>query len=578
MYTIADQIIRALRCAGVQRLFGMPGGGSSADLIEAAGRARLPFSLAHSETASAFMATGLAEVTGKPGACIATLGPGAASLINGVANAHLDRVPMMVLTDCHTAASAKMQHQSLPQHEMFAPLVKWSARLSVQNVSEILQHAIDVLTSLPGGPVHLDVSTDETSATAESTERQFGEYRIGPSTRGLPGGRDEKIGPQGTTEDDYNSCLEFRSTLSHPVTVESLPVPIDTQKILQKTRRPAFLIGLGGRTMAISVAVRGMCERFGIPALVTYKAKGVVPDQHPWFGGVLTNGALEREVLDNADLFLAIGLDPVELIPRQWSWRQPVIAITAWPMNQHQIPVFGELVGDVVARLREISTFLAPKTDWTESGIRKLKCAQRNRMRPCGQRGEFLAHEVVDAVADEYLGARASVDAGAHMFSVMSMWPAFEPSGVLISNGLSTMGFALPAAIGAALADRSKPTIAFTGDGGLLMCLGELRTAAREALPLRIIVFDDGALSLIKIKHIKSRHLADAVSIGEVDWSAVGSGLGVLTRKADCPEILRACLRETVGHPGPVLIASKIALEPYQANLRALRGVVPAAQ
>src|ERR1700686_4545916 len=143
MATNADRIIEMLKAAGVERLFGMPGGGSNADLIEAALRAGLPFSLAHTETASAFMAAAQAEITGKPGACIATLGPGAASLMNGVANAHLDRVPLMVLTDCHTAASAKMQHQSLPQHEMFAPLVKWSARLSVQNVSEILQHAID---------------------------------------------------------------------------------------------------------------------------------------------------------------------------------------------------------------------------------------------------------------------------------------------------------------------------------------------------------------------------------------------------------------------------------------------------
>lgn len=576
MRTIADQIIRALQYAGVQHLFGMPGGGSNADLIEGASRAHLPFSLAHSETASAFMATGLAEVTGRPGACMATLGPGAASLMNGVANARLDRVALMVLTDCHTDEIAMMQHQSLPQLEMFAPLVKWSARLSVNNVSEMLQQAIDALTSLPGGPVHLDVSTQETSATANSSEKQYGEYRVGSSTRELAERQEEILGPQVTMGDDRTPSAQSRSMLPYSSTVGPIPVTVDVRKILQEARRPAFLIGLGGRTTAIAVAVRKMCESFGIPALVTYKAKGVVPDRHPWFAGVVTNGALEREVLDLADVFLAIGLDPVELIPRPWSWHQPTIAINAWPMKQNQIPVFREFAGDVVARLREISTFLRPKTEWTESGVRKLTCAQRDKMRPCGERGEFLAHEVVDVVADEYLGARATVDAGAHMFSVMSMWPAFEPSGVLISNGLSTMGFALPAAIGAALADRSKPIIAFTGDGGLLMCVGELRTAAREALPLRIVVFDDGALSLIKIKHIKSKRLADAVSIGEVDWPAVGSGLGVLTRQANSPEMLRSCLRETFGHPGPVLIASKIAVEPYQVTLRALRGVVPA--
>src|SRR5258707_642452 len=122
--TFADRIIRALQDAGVQRLFGMPGGGSNADLIEAAGNAGLPFSLAHTETAAAFMASAQAEITGRPGACIATLGPGAASVMNGVANAFLDRIPLLVLTDCQNDATGTMQHQTLAQGEMFRPVVK----------------------------------------------------------------------------------------------------------------------------------------------------------------------------------------------------------------------------------------------------------------------------------------------------------------------------------------------------------------------------------------------------------------------------------------------------------------------
>src|SRR5580700_11330055 len=126
----ADQIVATMQRIGVERLFGMPGGGSNADLIEAAARIGLPFSLAHTETASAFMATAQAEITGQPGACLATLGPGAASLMNGVANAYLDRVPLMVLTDCHAGSAGVMQHQALSHGQMFSPVVKWSARLS----------------------------------------------------------------------------------------------------------------------------------------------------------------------------------------------------------------------------------------------------------------------------------------------------------------------------------------------------------------------------------------------------------------------------------------------------------------
>lgn len=183
-----------------------------------------------------------------------------------------------------------------------------------------------------------------------------------------------------------------------------------------------------------------------------------------------------------------------------------------------------------------------------------------------------MPHRVVELAAEAYPGVRATVDAGAHMFAVMSGWPAREPCGVLISNGLATMGFGLPAAIGAALLDRERPVVAFTGDGGLLMCAGELRTAAREALPLRIIVFDDGALSLIKIKQIQRGYRTDGVTIGEIDWPAVSAGMGVPGWRAESEESLRRCLRETASLPGPALIDARISAGGYPEMMRVLRG------
>src|SRR5579883_1850731 len=138
--TNADIIIAALQSAGVQRLFGMPGGGSNADLVEAAGRAGLPFTLAHTEAASACMAAAQAEITGRPGACIATLGPGAASLMNGIAQAYLDRIPLIAITDCHPdPAACGVGHQALPQTAMMAPIVKFSGRMTRGNVGPMLR-------------------------------------------------------------------------------------------------------------------------------------------------------------------------------------------------------------------------------------------------------------------------------------------------------------------------------------------------------------------------------------------------------------------------------------------------------
>jgi acetolactate synthase-1/2/3 large subunit len=534
----ADRIVEMLLRAGVQRLFGMPGGGSNADVIEAAGRAGLPFSLAQTETGSAFMATAQAEITGKPGACIATLGPGAAAIMNGVANANLDCVPLIVITDCHsTAPDEVIQHQALRQGAMFAPLVKLTEKPSPTEVADALERLFAAALSAPPGPVHLDLSSEATSATAPR---------------------------------------ELSLNHSHlPTRRDTGPLPSNAVESLRAARRPVFLIGLGARGGPVAGVIRAMCEGFGIPALVTYKAKGVVPDRNSWFAGVLTNGALEREVLEQADTLVAVGLDPVELLPRPWAFPQPLISVTAWPMQRRQIPGAIELVGHVGSILDEIAALLRI-TEWEKPEIGRMAEEQRERMRPEGEGHGLRPHRVVELTAEVYAGARATVDAGAHMFPVMSLWPAEEPSGVLISNGLATMGFALPAAIGAALLDRSsgksKPVVAFTGDGGLLMCLGELRTAAREALPLRIIVFDDTELSLIRIKQVQRGYRTDSMAMGEVDWRSVGKGLGLLAVTADSETSLRDMLRETLNHKGPVLIAAKIDPSTYPELIRALRG------
>jgi len=538
--TNADRIIDILRRAGVQRLFGMPGGGSPADLMEAAQRVGFPFSLALTETGSAFMATAQAEITGKPGACVATLGPGAASLVNGVSNALLERAPIIAMTDCYPDdILAFADHQTLPHERIFEAVTKRSARPTPANIEQVLYEAIAIATNAPQGPVHLDVTQAVTGHAVES-----------PAATSRPT-------PAGKADRDK----------------EVAPAPSQgVRDLLQRSRRPVFLVGLGARTAAVASAIRSVSESQRIPALVTYKAKGVVPDRHPWFGGVVTNGALERTLLDRADLFIAIGLDPVELLARHWTFAQPVISISAWSIRQRQVPIAAEMVGDVSSILEMVKTTMRSPAEWTAQEVESLITQQRAAMRPSSGSHELVPHQVVDIVAETYEGSRATVDAGAHMFPVLWLWPAGNPCDVLISNGLSTMGFALPAAIGAALLDRSKPVVAFTGDGGLLMCLGELQTAVREAVPVRIVVFDDGALSLIRIKQLERGYATDGTGLGSLDWASVGAGLGLVARQVNTIEALRSCLAETAGHPGPVLIAATVNPSVYPATIRALRG------
>lgn len=525
---VVDQLAARLARAGIRRLFGVPGGGSIAELIEAAGLAGIPFVLAHTETAAAFMAAAEAELGVGPGVCLATLGPGAAAIVNGVAQAWLDRVPLLVITDCIDPPAAL--HQRLPQTAMFAPITKASLRLDPARADEQFRDAIALALEGPPGPVHLDLSIEAATAPAAPP------------------------------------ALDAPSIAAHPVT----PFPASTIAPLARARRPLVLAGLGAAEPAVAAAVTRLAERARVPVLVTYKGKGVLADRHPWHAGTLTNGALERPVLEAADLFLAVGLDAVELLPRPWPYPQPMIQLMPWLMAPGQLPEGPAHTGDLAALVDQADRSLAPSA-WEPDRAGAFAEAARAAMRVPGAEGGLHPHRVVELVAAARPDDRVTIDAGAHMFPAVALWPASRPRDLMISNGLSTMGYALPTAIGAALAD-GRPVTVLTGDGGLLMCLAELRTAARERLPIRIVVFDDRALSLIKIKQQQRGFRTEGVGLDGVDWPTVARGCGVTAlAAANEAELIRA-LAQAAAVDGPVLIAAAIDPTGYRATMTALRG------
>lgn len=533
MTTVADFIVHRLLEAGAHTLFGMPGGGSNIDLVEAAGNAGLPFVLSHTETAGALMASAQAEVRGRPGACVATLGPGVASLVNGTAHAWLDRVPLVVLTDSLPTGSLHgFTHQRLDHHALLAPVTKASLTLDAEHADDTVCRALALAAERPPGPVHLDCAA-EVSQRACSREPAAQPARIAPEAHA----RVEAPLP------DSVACAE----------------------------RPLVIAGLGARDAEDAPVVRAFCERHHIPAMVTYKAKGVLSDDHALFAGVFTNGALERPLVESADLLIGIGLDPVELLPRPWTYPQPFIFCGRWLPEQRHIPVAAALVGDLPDLLRALDGRLPAANRWRASEIRAQ--AERQRAAHRIDTAGWAPYRVVETAA-RVVGAsvRVTVDAGAHMFPVMALWPARRPLQILISNGLSTMGFALPAAIGLALVDRREPVVALTGDGGLLMCLAELATAARERLRIVVIVFDDRSLSLIRIKQERLGYRPAGVSLDGIDWRAAGAALGVLTRRAAGDGELERCLEDALTVDGPVLIDAAVDPGSYQATLRAVRG------
>lgn len=534
MPTLGDVVVSSLRDAGVHTLFGLPGGGSNLDIIAAAGRAGLPFVLTSTETAAALSAIAQAEITGRPGACLTTLGPGAASVVNGVACAFLDRAPLLVFTDSHPAAAGgAFEHQRLDQAALLAPLTKSSATLTRDNVSRVLACAIRTASAYPAGPVHLECPGD--------------------AAAGGDGAHSSPPSPPPPSQ--------------RPFPETSFPA------LLSRARKPLLLVGLGARRREDAAAIRGLCERRRVPAMVTYKAKGVVPDGHHWFAGVFTNATIEQGVVDDSDVLVGIGLDPVELLPRAWTHRQPIVYCGPWTVEDRHVPFAAQIVTDVTTGTERLAAMLSV-SDWDPERLHQQISEQRRQV-SLPSHG-LAAHRVVQ-IAAARLGSvvdRVTVDAGAHMLLATMLWPASEPNHLLISNGLSTMGFSVPAAIGAALVDRTRPVAALTGDGGLLMCLGELLTAVRQRLRIIVIVFSDASLSLIEIKQ-QARQLPPAgVSLGAIDWPALASSFGVTAWVASDEAALERAVDQALGCNGPSLIEAKIDRSNYGDTLRAVRGGV----
>jgi acetolactate synthase-1/2/3 large subunit len=528
--SVAATLVRELGRAGVRRMFGVPGGGSSLDLIQAGADQGVDFVLARTETAAAIMATATAELTGAPGVVLTGLGPGAAAVTNGVAQARLDRAPLVVITDAYPPAyGAFVTHQRLDHGALFAPLVKGSLAPTGATVPGQLRALLDAALQPPRGPVHVDLSSvaaGATMAAGDLIER-------------------EPTAPTGPWQVEHGRAL------------------------LAAAKRPALLVGLEARGAA--AAARALAAELGGPALTTWKAKGVIADDDPLLVGLVAGGAAEAACLAEADLIVQFGFDPVELIPQPWRYVAPIIDLAEAARDAHYARPAASLIGPLAQGAAALAG-VARRSAWTASAIR----AHRERMRAAHAMAPSAAigpQDVVEAaVAAAPAGCRATIDAGAHMFAVIARWPAPAPNAVLISNGLATMGFALPAAIASALAEPARPVVAFVGDGGLAMSLGELATAAEWRCRIVIVVFNDAALSLIDLKQAGRNLERRGCPTAPVDFAAAARAFGLQAERIEARAELRPALDRVFAQDGPCLLDVRVDPRGYPALLEALRG------
>lgn len=518
MATLAEEIAAVLKTHGVERIFGIPGGGSSLDIIDAADKAGIPFILNRTEAAASIMAAVTGELTSAPGAFLVGVGPGASSATNGVAYAYLERSQMVLFID----GPASSMHQHFAQQELFKPITKDTARLMPENGAERLDELLTLSNSAPEGPVMVELTASDAASECVTLQQAAPSISISPST---------------------NYIEHARS-------------------MIDASERPLVIVGLEARAHAEDV--RAFVASIGAAAMTTYKAGGVIAASDPAFIGCITGAAGEMSIMALADLIIGVGFDPIEFIPGQWpESAPPFLNLTTGAPQNPRIPFAHEVVGPLPETLNALAS--ERSKNWPDDAQAEAKAIIKSIYDDPS--AGFSTADVIDVLSEKLdHGTRVCVDAGAHMFSTIGRWPAEKPFGILKSNGLSTMGYALPAAIASKLCDPDTPAIAVTGDGGMSMCLGEL--AKELDLDITVFVINDSALSLIDIKQQRQQRPSRGVRYPVQDFAAIAEASGWQAHVVYSADELR----KVVSMSGQTLIDIRIDPAGYGEDMTRLRG------
>ncbi len=485
----SDLFIRCLEAEGVEYIFGIPGEETS-DLIMSLLDSKIKFVLVRHEQAAAFMADMYGRLTQKVGVCLSTLGPGATNLTTGVANANMDRSPILVITgQTDTDFLHKESHQNMDAVAMFKPITKW--RWSIRNadsIPEIVSRAFKIALEEKAGAVHLELPQD--IAKMESDIKPIKTQQV------------------------------FRSRPNEELIGKAA-------NLILESKTPILLVGNGCIRGRPTLYVRKFVEKTGICSMNTFMAKGVISDKSDRH--LHTIGIREADhasiAMREADLVIAIGYDLVEYSPKHWngSLDKKIIHIDFTPAESDTYyPPTIEIAADIeytmYAILEEIERIR--KQDETEEEkqrqyriphsdppelfktikreiVWRLERYKNDFSYPI--KPEKLVLDVRDALDESDI---VISDVGVHKLWIAKIYNTYTPNTCIVPNGFCSMGFALPAAIAAQLVDPSHKIVAMCGDGGFLMNVQEIETAVRLRLPIIVIVWCDYDYGMISLKQI----------------------------------------------------------------------------
>ena len=523
----SDLLVRCLEQEGIRYIFGVPGEENADFMLSLEQSGSIRFILTRHEQGAAFMAEVHGRLTGQPAGALGTLGPGATNLITGVANSNMDRAPMLVLTgQGATLRLHKESHQIMDVVGMFEPVTKWATSiLNPDTIPEIVRKAVRLARGEKPGAVLIELPED--IAKEETAEQPLQPHRY-----------------RRPVADDKICDRAF--------------------ELIASAQRPVIIAGNGCIRRRASKQLKAFCEHTGIGVLSTFMAKGCVDVDADYCLYTVGLGSkdLPTRVIDEADLVITLGLDMVEYHPHLWNPKRDKCIVHAdflpAEIDANYHPEV-ELVGDLAHTLWALNERLAARPvhfELQNQADMRRKMGVELAMHADDDTEGLIRPQKILWDVRQVLGRDDILlsDVGAHKMWIARHYHCHEPNTCLIPNGFCSMGFALPGAIAAKLVCPDRKVLAIAGDGGFLMNVQEMETAARLGSDIVVMVWEDGGYGLISWKQENEFMRHTDLAFGNPDWQKLAAAFGWQGHRVERSRDLKSVLERALAEPGPSLV------------------------
>ena len=531
----SELLVKCLENEDVNYIFGLPGE-ENIDIMDALLSSKIRFILTRHEQGAAFMADVYGRLSGRAGVCLSTLGPGSTNLITGVADANMDRAPLVAITgQASLDRMHKESHQYIDIVGIFHPITKWNTQIKKPGIiPEAVRKAFKVAETEKPGATHIDFPED------------IAHMSVSPPN-------------------DKPLFVQF------PFRPEPLAAQVERAiKVISEAKYPMILAGNGVIREKASDALRYFAEKLNIPVAHTFMGKGALSDNHELslFTVGLQAGDYISSGLAKADVVVTIGYDIVEYSPEKWNPNRDkkIVHIDMSPaeVDAHYIVSVG-VVGDISISLKEVADRAAPSdTNYSKTLREQIlwECNAYKDDKSFPPKPQKVLSDLRDVMGDDDI---VISDVGAHKLWVARIYPCYKPNTCIISNGFATMGIGVPGAVAAKLLYTQKKVVTVTGDGGFLMNSQELETAVREGLPFVSLIFHDKSYSLIEIKQQVTFGRKSHVNFGNPDFVKYAESFGAVGYRIEAADELKPVLEEAFSKDKPVVIDCPVD---YRENLK----------